>query len=40
MLGKYLKLVYDAHEKKGTLDSVDINQDGKLNIYDLGSVFT
>lgn len=40
VLGKYLKLVYDAHEKKGTLDSVDINQDGKLNVYDLGSVFT
>jgi CRISPR/Cas system Type II protein with McrA/HNH and RuvC-like nuclease domain len=39
VLGKYLKLVYDAHEKGGTLDSVDINQDGSLDVYDLGSIF-
>jgi len=39
VLGKYLKLVYDKHDKKGTLDSDDINQDGKLNVFDLGAIF-
>lgn len=39
VLGKYLKLVYDVHEARNTLDSADINQDGKLDVFDLGSVF-
>lgn len=40
VLGKYLKLIFDFHEKAGTLDSEDINSDGELNIYDLGAIFT
>lgn len=39
VLGKYLKLIFDFHEKEGTLDLDDINADGKLNVYDLGSIF-
>lgn len=39
VLGKYLKLVYDAHEKAGTLDSFDMNIDGKLDVFDLGAIF-
>ncbi len=39
VLGKYLKLAYDAHDKAGTLDSLDLNADGALDIYDLGKVF-
>lgn len=35
VLSKYLKLVYDFHEKNGTLDKDDLNQDGKLDIMDL-----
>lgn len=35
---KYLKLVYDIHEGNGTLDSPDINKDGRLNVFDLGSL--
>ncbi|MGQ9498704.1 MAG: HNH endonuclease [Desulfotomaculales bacterium] len=35
VLSKYLKLVYDFHEKNGTLDRNDLNQDGKLDIMDL-----
>lgn len=38
-LGKYLKLVYEAHEKAGTLDSTDLNVDGKLSVLDLGAIF-
>lgn len=33
--GKYLKLVYEFHEKMGTLDRTDMNQDGKLDVMDL-----
>lgn len=40
VLGKYLKLVYEMHEKNGTLDSQDLNADGKLDVYDLGRVVT
>lgn len=40
VLGKYLKLIYDIHEKQGTLDSGDLNGDGKLDIYDLGVVLS
>lgn len=38
VLGKYLKLIYDIHEKQGTLDCYDLNNDGKLNIFDLGVI--
>jgi hypothetical protein len=33
--GKYLKLLYDIHEAKGTLNASDLNGDGKLNVLDL-----
>lgn len=33
--GKYLKLLYDIHEKKGTLEASDLNGDGKLDVLDL-----
>ena len=33
--GKYLKLLYDIHEAKGTLDASDLNGDGKLDVFDL-----
>jgi hypothetical protein len=33
--GKYLKLLYDFHLNRGTLDSVDLNGDGKLDVFDL-----
>ena len=36
VVGKYLKLVYDIHEQQGSLDSIDPNGDGKLDIFDLG----
>ncbi len=39
ILGKYLKLVFEAHEANGTLDSTDVNDDGKLDIFDLGAAF-
>jgi hypothetical protein len=39
VLSKYLKIVFDFHEQKGTLDAADINQDGKLDVMDL-SIFT
>lgn len=39
VLDKYLKLVFDAHEKAGTLDSGDVTGDEKLDVYDLGAVF-
>ncbi len=38
VLGKYLKLIYEIHEKQGTLDKNDLNQDGKLDIFDLGVI--
>lgn len=38
VLGKYLKLIYEIHEKNGALDKSDLNQDGKLDIYDLGVI--
>ena len=40
VLGKYLKLVYETHEKSGLLDSLDINKDGKLDVFDLGAMFS
>ena len=39
VLGKYLKLVFDYHSIAGTLDSSDINADGKLDVYDLCAIF-
>lgn len=39
VLGKYLKLAYEAHEKSGTLDSQDLNADETLDVFDLGVVF-
>jgi hypothetical protein len=39
VLGKYLKLVFDYHEQRGTLDAADLNADGKLDVFDLGAVF-
>lgn len=37
--GKYLKLVYDEHKNKGTLNLSDFDGDGKLNLYDLCAIF-
>jgi len=39
VLGKYLKLVFEVYEKSGILDALDVNQDGKLDVFDLGSIF-
>jgi hypothetical protein len=39
VLGKYLKLVFEEHERRGTLDREDVNDDGVLDIYDLGAIF-
>jgi hypothetical protein len=39
VLGKFLKLAFDHHEHLGTLDSEDLNADGKLDVYDLGVIF-
>jgi hypothetical protein len=33
--GKYLKLLYEIHEKNGTLDKFSLNEDGKLDVLDL-----
>ncbi len=33
--GKYLKLLYDLHEQKGTLEKADLRGDGELNVLDL-----
>ena len=38
VLGKFLKLAYDLHDRQGTLDSADLNGDGKLDIFDLAVV--
>lgn len=38
VLGKYLKLVYEIHERQGTLEKSDLNRDGKLDVYDLGVI--
>lgn len=35
VISKYLKLVYDFHERNGTLDDPDLNGDGKLDVMDL-----
>jgi len=36
--GKYLKLIYEIHNAKGTLDMGDLDGDGKLTVFDLGYV--
>lgn len=33
--GKYLKLLYEIHEKNKTLEATDLNGDGKLDVLDL-----
>jgi len=33
--GKYLKLLFEIHEKNGTLDATDLNCDGQLDVLDL-----
>lgn len=33
--GKYLKLLYELHEQRSTLDAVDLNGDQKLDVLDL-----
>jgi hypothetical protein len=40
VLGKYLKLIFDIHEQMGTLDAVDCNADGQLNVLDLGAILS
>lgn len=36
--GKYLKLLYDIHEARGTLDASDLNGDGVLDVRDLEAI--
>ncbi len=36
---RYLRLVWDFHVAHRTLDRVDLNKDGVLNILDLGTIF-
>jgi hypothetical protein len=36
---RYLKLVWEFHAMHRTLDSVDVNSDGRLDILDLGAIF-
>jgi len=38
--GLYLQLVLSFHKKAGTLDKDDVNMDGKLDVLDLGAIFT
>ncbi len=38
VLGKYLKLIYELHEKQGTLDAQGLRGGEKINVYDLGVV--
>jgi hypothetical protein len=33
--GKYLKLLYEIHDRNGTLEKGDLNEDGELNVLDL-----
>jgi len=33
--GKYLKLLYEIHDSKGTLNATDLNGDGILDVLDL-----
>ncbi len=36
--GKYLKLIYNIHKTRGTLESTDLDGDGKLTVFDLGII--
>jgi hypothetical protein len=38
-LGKYLKIVYETFEKKGMLDSEEMSNEGKLDVFHFSSVF-
>lgn len=40
VLSKFLKLSHKLHETQGTLILEDLNMDGMLDIYDLGTVIT
>ncbi|MEM4284048.1 MAG: HNH endonuclease [Candidatus Caldarchaeum sp.] len=40
VMGKYLKLVYELHKEKGTLQAHDLTGDGLLNVLDLGAIAT
>lgn len=35
IVGKYLKLLYEIHESRDTLNASDLNGDGKLDVLDL-----
>lgn len=35
IVGKYLKLLYEIHKCKGTLNASDLNGDGRLDVFDL-----
>jgi hypothetical protein len=37
-VGRYLKLIYDMHNMKGTLDRTDLDGDGKPTVFDLGFI--
>ena len=39
-LGKYLKLIFELHERAGTLDAADLNADAQLDVIDLGAVLS
>jgi len=39
-LGKYLKMIFEIHERAGTLDSADANADGRLDVFDLGATIS
>ncbi|MDQ3802777.1 MAG: hypothetical protein M3416_02855 [Acidobacteriota bacterium] len=38
VLGKYLKMVFEAHERAVTLDAADLNADECLDVFDPGAV--
>ncbi|MBU1851693.1 MAG: HNH endonuclease [Candidatus Omnitrophica bacterium] len=40
VMGKYLKMLYKCHECRGTLNNEDVNMDGRLDLLDLGAIFT
>lgn len=39
VLGKYLKLIFDFHEKAKTLDKEDVRMDGTPDVMDLVAIF-
>jgi hypothetical protein len=39
VLGKYLKLVFDHHDRAGTLDAERPAGEGELSVFDLGAIF-